>query len=290
MKIESLSMRFHNWEAFLSTKLFMKRESRYYFNLVYTYFRWVDDYVDDENRKEIERTQFLSRQQTLLKRLYQGYKFRPENYLEWAITKVIEYDLEHNSQLKSAIFRMFQVFEFDTIRKNKVPSFKELKRYSVNLGSAYARSLLYFIAPEYGRYREVYSLLAYTCHLVHLLRDFAEDKEIGYINISKEEMEQYNIRLEQIHDENFSHWLNEKIRIIRSLFKKGKCELEKIPILCVKLIGYLYCFRYERILSQIEEDGYKLKDKYPMRWRDLAQLISIFIYTPLRHLCCIIKR
>jgi phytoene/squalene synthetase len=255
------SLKKHNLEAYLATKLFIRGERGRLANIIYTYLRWLDDYVDNINIDESEQKDLLRRQSKMINCLYDEDKFKTKNYYEKAISKVIEYDIENGYGLRTIIRKMFEVFDFDIKRKNTIPHFEDLNDYSKKIGDAYTRALLFFLAPRFP-YKEEFSLPAYASHQVHLLRDFTIDKENYYFNISREEITQFNIKKDLAQDKNFSNWVKDKVENIKILFRKGKKQIKSIPILQVRLTGYLYCSRYERIIAHIEKDGYRLKRTY----------------------------
>lgn len=279
MRYQLSSIRSHNWVTSLVAKLFVGRHERYFFYVLYSYFRWLDDFVDERSRSERERREFISGQDSVIRGLYRS-RSTDRNGL---IGRIVQHDLDGGCRLKPLILTMLDTFRFDLKRANRVVSFDELQDYSRNLGSAYAGLLLCFVEPTYKRQEED-SLLAHACHLVHMLRDFEKDRKLGYINISQEEMEEHNIRLSQIEDERFEEWLKDRIKTIQRYFLKGKAKLNENPVLRLKLIGHLYCFRYETVLRQIREAGYRLKDSYSLRFQDVARLILTSIFVPLRHL------
>ncbi len=252
------SQKKHNKEAYLATKLFIRGERGKLANFLYTYLRWVDDFVDNVNIDKSEQKNFLLLQSKIINALYNKNKPKTKNCFEEAISEVIKYDIENGYGLRTVIRKMFEVFNFDIKRKHTIPHFEGLNEYSKKIGDAYTRALLFFLAPTLP-YREEFSLSAYASHQAHLLRDFLIDKENGYFNISREEIEQFNIKENLTQDKNFSMWIEDKIKNIKFLFGKGKKELGSIPILQVKLTGYLYCSRYERVITRIEKDHYKLR-------------------------------
>ncbi len=257
MKFNQQSLKKHNKEAYLATKLFLRGEGAKLANLLYSYLRWVDDFVDNINIDRKEQKKFLLEQSKIIDSLYKKNKPEIKNYFEGAISEVIKYDIKHGYGLNTVINKMFEVFVFDIKRKNTFPNFNDLNEYSKKIGDAYTRALLFFLAPTLP-YREEYSISAYASHQVHLLRDFLTDKENGYFNISTEEIKKYNIKEDLIQDELFSFWLKDKIKNIKSLFIKGKKEFRVIPIFKVRITGHLYCSRYERVIARIEKNQYKL--------------------------------
>lgn len=257
MNYNEESLKKHSLEAYLATKLFIRGERGRLANILYTYLRWLDDYVDNIKINKSEQEKLLRRQSKMISCYYDGNKFKTRNHYEKYISKVIEYDIKNGYGLRTVIRKMFEVFDFDTKRKNTIPHFEELKDYSKKIGDAYTRALLFFLAPGLP-YKEEFSLSAYASHQVHLLRDFLIDEENGYFNISREEITQFNIKKDLTQDENFSRWVKEKLKDIKHLFKKGKKHIKNIPILQVRLTGYLYCSRYEKVLSRIEKNDYRL--------------------------------
>jgi phytoene/squalene synthetase len=210
------------------------------------------------NIDKTEQKKLLLEQSNKINSFYNKNKPETKNHLEKAISEVINFDIENGCGLKSVIKEMFEVFDFDIKRKNSIPDFEGLNEYSKKIGDAYTRALLFFLAPDLT-YSEKYSIAAYASHQVHLLRDFLTDKNNGYFNISKEEMNKYHIKDTLKQDEAFSLWLKDKINNIKGLFTEGKKAFAEIPILKVRLTGYLYCSRYERVIKSIERNGYKLR-------------------------------
>ena len=276
---ELLSIQSHNWVTSFLTRLYLRGVDRHYSHLLYSYLRSLDDFVDEKDRSRTDKEEFISRQRRIIESVYGNPGLDPNS----SIASIIRYDLDHGLKLKAPILRMLEIFEFDAGRKNTIVSFEALNNYSVTLGNAYTQILLYFLSPKY-EYHQENSLLAHACHQAHVLRDLKRDEKLGYINISKEEIAQYDIHMERIPDDNFQKWLEDKIRTIQGIFSRGKIDINKIPILRLKVIANLYCFRYETFLHQIKETGYPMKDGYPIRVRDAARLVLTLFSLVFKHL------
>ena len=261
MNYKKESLKKHNLEAYLATKLFIRGERGRLANILYTYLRWLDDYVDNIKIDKSEQKKLLRRQSKMINCLYDENEFKTTNHFEKSVSRVIDYDIKNGYGLRTVIRKMFEVFDFDIKRKNIVPHFEDLKDYSKKIGDAYTRALLFFLAPTLP-YKEEFSLSAYASHQAHLLRDFIIDKENSYFNISREEITRFNIKKDLTQDKNFSNWVKDKVENIKILFKKGKEQIKNIPNLKVRLTGYLYCSRYEKEIARIEEDEYRLTRTY----------------------------
>jgi len=263
----------------LLAKFFLRKKARSFSYLLYSYFRKIDDFVDSPLNDKKTLTEFINEQKRMVEKFYAGSKTNGRS----VIGRVIEYDLKNNCRLKSCIMRMFEVFEFDIERKNKIVSEAQLTGYSRNLSDSYTRLLLYFIEPRY-ECRQEDVLLAHASHLAHMLRDLKEDKELGYINISQEDMVGYKLQSTDCSDSGFKEWLKVRVQLIKKYFKNAKKTLNKNHLFLIKLTGYLYSSRYETVIRQIEENGYVLKTRYLMRTRDIIRLVKELAVLLLKHL------
>lgn len=198
------------------------------------------------------------------------------------IAQIVYYDRSHNNMLRPFMTRMMDVFEFDSARQYKKVTEQELLDYSLTLGSAYTQLLVRFVEPRY-RIEQDNVQLAHACHQSHMLRDFEEDLKLGYINIAKQDIDTYHVD-PHIRDDNFRQWLKDRITSIREKFKKGNARLDRVPILRIKIIARLYCFRYESVLQQIEDTDYQLLADYTLRVRDTLKLMPILFSTIFRHI------
>jgi len=271
-------VRHHNWVTFLLARLYCRRHDRYYSRLLYTYLRTVDDYIDTRERTPQEKQRFLRAQRNLIDDLYAGKVLQGSSM----IARIVLYDRCHDNMLRPFIARMMDIFEFDSARQYKNVSEQELLDYSLALGSAYTQLLIRFVEPRY-RVEQENVQLAHACHLSHMLRDFQEDLKLGYINIAKQDIKTYRVD-PNMQDDNFRKWLKDRIAGIREKFKKGKVRLDSIPILRIKIIARLYCFRYEAVLQQIEDADYQLRAAYHLRVRDILKLTSTLFATIFRHI------
>ncbi|UCC11193.1 MAG: squalene/phytoene synthase family protein [candidate division WOR-3 bacterium] len=271
------NVRYHNWVTFILARLYCCRHDRYYSHLLYTYLRGVDDYIDTTERSPAEKKRFLTQQRKIITDLYAG-KAPAGNSV---IVQIVHFDRAHDNMLRPFIMRMMDIFTFDSERQHKNVTEQELLDYSLALGSAYTQLLIRFIEPRYHVVQENVQL-AHACHLSHMLRDLEEDLKLGYINIAKKDLEIYHVD-PNIQDDNFRKWLRDRIVLIREKFKKGIIYLDTIPILRIKIIARLYCFRYEAVLQQIEDADYRLLGAYDLRMRDIVKLVTILISTVFQH-------
>src|SRR5512143_2920854 len=69
----------------------------------YAYFRWVDDWLDQEMRPRTERLAFVKRQQALMNGCYRGQPLGDLTPEERLLADLIQCDTEQNSGLQAYI-------------------------------------------------------------------------------------------------------------------------------------------------------------------------------------------
>src|SRR4029453_15160817 len=92
----------------------------------YAYFRWVDDWLDQEPRPRAERLAFVERQQTLIDGCARGDLLTDLTPEECLLADLIQRDTEKNSGLQAYIRNMMAVMAFDADRRGRVISQREL--------------------------------------------------------------------------------------------------------------------------------------------------------------------
>jgi phytoene/squalene synthetase len=232
----------------------------------YAYFRWVDDWLDQNDSEQAERITFLERQHTIIDSCYRGeypFDLTPE---EDMIVSLIQSDNEPNSGLKIYIYHMMKVMDFDSCRKGKLISEEELIQYTRSLSIAVTEAMHYFIGHNQPTsHGESRYLSVIAAHIAHMLRDTCEDIDAGYINIPQEFLSTHGIGPEAIESESYREWVKERIQLARFFFKTGEEYLGHIKNLRCRIAGYAYMARFVGILDTIEKEGYQLRSTYPER-------------------------
>jgi phytoene/squalene synthetase len=182
---------------------------------------------------------------------------------------------------------MLAALVWDTRRRGQFSDRSALQAYSLALGRAYTNALQAFVAQSH-----VYPDAPGRCaagtaaHLVHLLRDFVQDWEAGYYNISRQEMAEFGLDAApfDFEGEAFRNWVRVVAQRARGLFRDGQRYLDSLQVYRCKLLGYLYCVRYEILLDQIEHQGYRIAEgiKTPSRLL-LAQSFKTLLNVSLQH-------
>ncbi len=105
-----------------------------------------------------------------------------------------------------------------------------------------------------------------------MLRDYYEDKKLGYLNIAGEEC--CGIDFSDPSLDGFRHWVKTRVSFIENKIKTGKEYIFKASCIRIQLIALLYCLRYEAVVRQIKANGFVLKREYPVRINDAGHLLK----------------
>jgi phytoene/squalene synthetase len=239
----------------------------------YAYFRWVDDYLDQEDIDKPQRLAFVGRQQALMERCYRGEPLPPLTDEERMLVDLIDKDFQKSSGLQSYIRNMMAVMAFDAERRGRLISQAELADYSRWLAAAVTEALHYFIGHEQFSPRgEARYLAAAAAHIVHMLRDTAEDVQAGYYNIPGEYLKAHGISAWDVDSAPYRAWVRGRVQLARSYFTAGRGYLAQVENLRCRLAGYAYIARFEGVLGAIEAENYRLRPDYSEYKRKSAGL------------------
>jgi len=232
----------------------------------YAYFRWVDDWLDQENRPRTERLAFVKRQQALIDDCYRGNAPGDLKAEERLLADLIQRDTEENSGLQAYIRNMMAVMAFDADRGGRLISHHELTDYTLWLAAAVTEVLHSFIGRGCASPHDETRYLAVTgAHIAHMLRDALEDAEAGYYNIPREVVVANGMAPWDVGSRAYRDWVQERVREARACFKAGKDYLARVENLRSRIAGYAYIRRFEVVLDCIEREGYLLRAHYPER-------------------------
>ena len=259
----------------------------------YAYFRWADDRIDLSSNSSDERTTFITRQKMLVEQLTRDE--HPANLCpeEEMLADLIAHDRGPESGLHSFIHNFMAVIAFDAARNGRLVSQRELTAYTSCLATAVMDGLLYFIGNGHPYPKTPDRNLAVVgAHITHILRDILEDIPAGFINIPAEDIKTYHIPIEDVGSEPFRRWVRGQVEQARAYFQEGKEYINSLDVLRAKLAGVWYCARFERILTAIERDGYRLRREYPERrclaaW---AEMIGLGLTVTVKHVASRIRR
>ncbi|MEW5940231.1 MAG: squalene/phytoene synthase family protein [Chloroflexota bacterium] len=252
----------------------------------YAYFRWLDDCLDAESASGEERGEFVRRQKSLLESCYRAESFPEASPVEETLVELIRNDAEKNSGLRSYLFNMMAVMEFDAGRRGRSITQSELNQYTRWLALAVTEAMHYFIGHDcFAPRDETRALAVAGAHVTHMLRDTFDDVRAGYFNIPREVLEANHIAPQDVESEAYRAWVRSRANLARSYFRAGRDYLNRVESPRCRLAGYAYMARFEWLLDTIEREDFLLRPAYNERksmfagfrmgWLALASAFSL---------------
>ncbi|HEY3344537.1 MAG TPA: squalene/phytoene synthase family protein [Anaerolineaceae bacterium] len=262
----------------------------------YAYFRWVDDILDAETGAPVERSAFIRRQQLLLEACYRGQDFGNACAEEQMLVDLVAHDREPGSGLQSYLRNMMAVMAFDVERRGRLISQVELATYSRQLSTAVTDALHYFIGRGCAPTRaDARYLPVQGAHIIHMLRDWSEDRAAGYFNLPRESVEAHGLSFQDETDLAFRQWVRGRVNLAQAYFQAGREYLAGVRSLRLRLACFAYIARFEWMARAIALDGYRLRPAYPERksaracawmvWRTLSSVCGLCRPSPVRAIC-----
>jgi len=95
--------------------------------------------------------------------------------------------------------------------------------------------------------------LAKCGFIIDFIYDLEQDIQLGYINISKEEIERYNIDLKKLDSKNLNLWISDKIIYIERKVGKFEQEIRKFKGLS-KIFAYSLLKKRKTKLKTIKKN------------------------------------
>jgi phytoene/squalene synthetase len=219
----------------------------------YAYFRWLDDALDGDCLSLDSRLELIGRARRMLAGSGlppAGERPTPEEEL---LIDLLRHERTGHPGLRSYLHRMMDVMEFDARRRGRIVSAHELAAYTLNLSRAVMDGLSYFVG-----HRVVYPptpdrLLACTgAHIVHMLRDAAEDVAAGYYNVPRDFLEARRLAAHDLNAPAYHDWVRHRLDLARRCFTLGRAYITSFRNLRVRLAGLAYCSRFEATLRSLD--------------------------------------
>jgi phytoene/squalene synthetase len=238
-------------KAWRLSKVFINKEKRNHLFLCHSYLRWVDDFVDNKNNTVDEKRKFINNQKKLLVSILSGAIADIHCIEDYYLYYIIQYALSvDNTTLANEILNMIKTFEMDIqrIENNGIFTQQELDRYAKGQANALFRILYSFFPTKKEPKNNIKAVALASLHHFYLLRDFTEDLKLGYINISKEEIEKYKLNETDLADvTRLTEWVAYKISFIEKMMDSEIVAVKEMPLKLKFLLYGLFPYLYIKI-------------------------------------------
>lgn len=211
---------------------FLQKDQQTAFSLINHTPAIIDDKIDkDDNIKRLDKAIII------LNRSFQERKILLQKDWERDIFKLGQILLKlHKDNYSNAVKILNEIIKYWKIenrnlgRKNKTLSSRNLDKLNLEIGKSVGLQFLYILCPELGiKNREIIaSLYGFAIKLADNLSDLNEDLERGYINISKEDVEKYKIKLTNLSEKELQLYIKKEFNRVKQYYKKSDLVAEKI--------------------------------------------------------------
>lgn len=245
----------HSTTYFL-VKFVVPSHTRISLAFLYSYVRWVDDVIDDINCPRELKMKFINRQSHLLENFYNQADALPGVIEEWYLFHLAQEDQKNNLGLYTPFKEMFETVRFDALRIGRpdLLSHKDLDRYITSIGEWTMKLTNRVVFPKIQLTNDLLYKLGKAAELAHLLRDFEQDLESGYINISCEDVVQFGIDLDNLCSSSLRQWIEAQIQQCDSLFSIGERTLDQVDSLRFRFCWRLFSAKYKLILIKLKQN------------------------------------
>lgn len=260
-KIAAQSTRSETPTVFFLTRILLPKYKFLIFCYCYTYFRWLDDFIDGEDFSRAELVPFMDDQKKLITSVFNDCSNVEArgNLYEQLLICFIKQSIQNGLNIYSPVMRMFSALEFDVNRRFLLSTKASLDAYSYNLGTAYIGFFYSLMVKNDESNQESIKFWAgYAAHLVHIIRDFFQDLSQGFFNISFEDMTRLNVSLTDLKTIEEYHWISDLSKRAWKYFYLGLYEISRIPNWRFRLLAYALSAKYMLLLEQIRSNCYRI--------------------------------
>ncbi len=246
----------------------------------YSFCRYCDDSVDEENSNE-SKLKTLPRLKSELAQTFEG---RPDSPVFLALADVARrYDIPHRY-----FHEIIEGVESDLI-KTRYHDFDELREYCYRVASVVGLICIHIFGYKSAEAKEYAVDLGLAMQLTNIIRDIKEDLAMGRIYLPQDEMTRFgyseDMLKEGIRNEAFIELARFQAARARNYFQSGS---KLLPYLsrrsraCPAVLGAIY----SKVLGRIEKSGYDVLAKQrvslskPEKVRIMAQTWASSMLSP----------
>ncbi|MGE5859029.1 MAG: hypothetical protein ACM34J_00650 [Ignavibacteria bacterium] len=275
-KLSGRYTRQHAPKLWLITQLL--HTNKKYVYLWFSYLKWVDDFVDNPSNDKNIKLEFIESQLRLFDDLSDGkniaLKTNEESFLYYCIQSALQIGNhglinEGRESLESIALDAKRLF------KNGIFSSDELYHYRDKVVRPIFNMSCKLLMPT-AQIRKNEKYIGKFLWSVLIIRDFLEDFNSGYINISKEDIEKYNINTCNPNDEiGRVLWMKDKYpEYIKILYEEA--SIFKLMPLKIKLLWYpIYPFMIRELMRiNIYDYNFGIKLK-----KNILKEVKIYLYS-----------
>lgn len=226
----------------------LPKEERDAISSVYAFCSYIDDIVDDEAEKEIQKKhERLNWWSNVIEKIYSGE-------VNSHLLKPFETVIKRFEIPKQYFLTLIDGCRRDLI-KNRYETFEDLKEYCYGVAGIVGLISIEIFGHKYEETKNYAINLGYALQLTNILRDIKPDKERNYIYIPQEDLRKFNYSEEElineVYNQNFIDLMRFEAKRAREFYYKARTCLnpdERMTIFAAEIMDAIYY----RLLEKIE--------------------------------------
>jgi hypothetical protein len=220
----------------------------------FAYIKCLDDVVDED--PEADRGQaVMAAQKPLLERIYAALPVEGDlRTAERYGCYFFRYDARNGSRLRPLVESILETMEFDTQRRGRTLSTRDLDDYIVKMGRAFVDYVAYFVSRSLRLPRSFVDQASRAYLYADSLIDLEHDLPLGVINIPSEDLERYGIDLEKP-DGSRRRWLIERSADVDKWFGEALEASRRVNSRTIQLLSWLFLGRKRREFRRFLKRG-----------------------------------
>ena len=258
----------------------VKKSRGKYLKLCFAYLRWVDDIVDNPQFPVSHKRNFINRQLKLISDYSNNIFTSVEGIEESFLFYFFQYGKEQgNEVIINSVRLMIEGLEMDVQRTKRDGIFSEveMKTYISKMSKSFFDVTACFILPE-DKYPFIDTLVTTASTKIWMIRDLQEDYNLGYINITRENLLRYSININNLpHSDNLKKYLCDEINDIIELLMIEAKIIKQFPMR-LKLFNYYTQIYYLPKIFRVKAYGYhpiRVDDHRKIKCKVAAYLLTI---------------
>ena len=210
---------------------FLGGDAQTAFSLINHAFAIIDDKIDEDgNKKQLDRAIFVlnqgfQRRKILLQKDWEKDIFK----LGRVLLKLHKNNYNNVINILNEVINYWETEKHNLNRKNKILNAYDLDKLNLEIGKSVGLQFLYVLCPELSIKNKIAiaSSCGFAIKLADNLSDLNEDIERGYINISKENIRKYKIKLTNLSAKELQLYIKNEFDRVRRYYKKSDTTVEK---------------------------------------------------------------
>jgi len=204
---------------------FLKDDKQTAFSLINHTLAIVDDDIDrNSNEERIDRAITLlnkgfTNERISLRESWEEYIFK----LGEILSKLQKNGFIYAENIFHEVVNYWKIEKKNINRKEKILTSSDLDKLNLEIGRSVGMQFLYILCSELNvkSMKLVASNYGFAVKLADNLSDLEEDLRKGFINISKENIKKYKIKLTNSHKRNLFPYIEGESKRVKEYYKKG---------------------------------------------------------------------